>query len=226
MHTLKEIFEALSKTENGGELVADLQSQLSGIRSEAAASRVSKNKVLETLGLRNAEDPDVAVAELAKTITALQQAGGNPTALGTQVAALQAQVKELTGKYAASEEKAKAEREKRVATAIQSQIVSALTEGKAIKPEVFAKLLAGNVKAKDDDSLVFMNQDKELSVTDGVKQWLTDNPWAIKNDSQNGAGSGGGKPNGNGKLTWNDVKGMSRSEINSHWDEISKGVDS
>lgn len=45
-YTLKEIFEALGKIENGGAMVADLQDAISQVRQEAASNRVARNKVL------------------------------------------------------------------------------------------------------------------------------------------------------------------------------------
>lgn len=50
-YTLKEIFEALGKIENGGAMVAVLQDAISKVRKEAASNRVAHNKVLDALGL-------------------------------------------------------------------------------------------------------------------------------------------------------------------------------
>ena len=52
-YTLQQIFEALGKVENGGSMVADLQTEISKVRSEAANNRISRNKVLDALGLRD-----------------------------------------------------------------------------------------------------------------------------------------------------------------------------
>lgn len=57
MYTLEQIFEALGKAENGGAMAADLQNLITGVRNEAAANRVEKNKVLDALGLRSSDDP-------------------------------------------------------------------------------------------------------------------------------------------------------------------------
>ena len=50
-YTLKEIFEALGKIENGSAMVADLQDVISQVRQEVASNRVARNKVLDALGL-------------------------------------------------------------------------------------------------------------------------------------------------------------------------------
>ena len=218
-YTLQQIYEALGKVENGGAMVADLQDVISQTRNEAAASRVAKNKVLDALGIRG-EDSDDALKNLAETLKALKQAG-NPETLGTQIAAMQSQIKELTEKYNASETKAKAERDKRLEASRTAAVQAALAKGNALNPESMVKLVADSIVAKDDDSLVFKSGDKELPVEDGVKAWLSANPWAVKNTASGGAGSGGGKGGGS-SYTMDDLKTMTAEEINANWDEISK----
>ncbi len=223
-YTLQQIFEALGKIENGGAMVADLQDVISKTRTEAANNRVARNKVLDMLGLRDGDNLDTSLQNLAATMAIVKQLG-SPEELGTKMTSLEKQLKDLTEKYTASEKKATEEHDKRIQTAIKSQLAAALAKGKAIQPDVFTQLLLGNVKAKEDDSLVYKAGDKEISIAEGVESWLKDNPWAIKNDSHSGAGSGSGGKSGNDKqYSMDDIKGMSRDEINAHWDEISKGV--
>ena len=109
MYTLEQIFEALGKVENGGTMVADLQDAIRNAREEAAKSRIEKNKILDQLNLRQGDDVDGALKNLVATLAAVQLAGGDPNQLGMQMTELQKQVKDLTDKYNASEEKAKAE---------------------------------------------------------------------------------------------------------------------
>ena len=223
-YTLQQIFEALGKVENGGAMVADLQDVISKTRTEAANNRVARNKVLDMLGLRDGDNLDTSLQNLAATMAVIKQLG-SPEELGTKMTALEKQLKDLTEKYTASEKKVTEEHDKRIQTAIKSQLAAALAKGKAIQPDVFTQLLLANVKAKEDDSLVYKVGDKETSIAEGVEGWLKDNPWAIKNDSHSGAGSGSGSNGGNDKkYSMEDSKGMSRDEINAHWDEISKGV--
>ena len=223
-YTLQQIFEALGKIENGGAMVADLQDVISKTRTEAANNRVARNKVLDMLGLRDGDNLDTSLQNLAATMAVIKQLG-SPEELGTKMTALEKQLKDLTEKYTASEKKVTEEHDKRIQTAIKSQLAAALAKGKAIQPDVFTQLLLANVKAKEDDSLVYKVGDKETSIAEGVEGWLKDNPWAIKNDSHSGAGSGSGSNGGNDKkYSMEDIKGMSRDEINAHWDEISKGV--
>ncbi|HAM04949.1 MULTISPECIES: hypothetical protein [unclassified Megasphaera] len=221
-YTLQQIYEALSKIENGGTMVADLQDAISKVRAEAATNRVSRNKVLDALGLRDGENIDENLRNLTATLDIVRKIG-DPQQMGTQMASMQKQIKELTDKYTASEKLAAEEKAKRIQSTMKSQITAALTDGKAVKPDVFAQVLLGNVSAKEDGSLIFKDGDKEVSIADGVKGWLEANPWAVKNDSHPGSGQGGGGSH-HGAYTMDELKGMSRAEINQHWDEISKGV--
>ena len=61
----------------------------------------------------------------------------------------------------------------------------------AIKPENMAKLLEGSIIVKDDESLAYNGKNGEISLEDGVADWLKGNSWAVK---ANGGGSG--SPNG------------------------------
>ena len=218
MYTLDQIFAALGGVENGGAMVADLQAIITGARNEAAANRVERNKVLDALGLRGSDNPEAALNNLRTTLEALKKTG-NPETLGSQITALQDQVKELTDKYAASEEKAKAEHTKRINTAMHAALQAALAKGNALNPDAFVKLLSDQVVIGDDDSLSMKVGDKAVSIDEGVKDWLTTNPWAVKNTAAGGAGSGSA---GNPKKVYtpDDLKGMTPAEINAHWNEI------
>ena len=84
-YTLQQIFEDLEKVENGGSMVADLQTEISKVRSEAANNRISRNKVLDALGLRDSDNVDDSIKNLATTLSVLQQLGGDPQKMGTQM---------------------------------------------------------------------------------------------------------------------------------------------
>ncbi|MBS5519593.1 MAG: hypothetical protein SOU94_06590 [Acidaminococcus sp.] len=222
-YTLEQIFEALGKVENGGTMVADLQTLISSARNEAAANRVERNKVLDALGLRGSDNPEASLNNLRTTLEALKKTG-NPESLGSQFAALQNQVKELTDKYAASEEKAKAEHTKRINTAMHSALQSALAKGNALNPDAFVKLLSDQVVVGDDDSLGMKSGDKMVSIEEGVNGWLAGNPWAVKNTAAGGAGSGGvGAPKKT--YTMDDLKGMTPEQINKNWDNIKNSLE-
>lgn len=222
-YSLEQIYGALAASEHGADMVNDLQTEIGHLRKESGNYRAANKNILEQLGIDDASKAPETLAGIMATIKELKASGQAPDTVGTQLSALSKQVKDLTDKYTASEEKATTERNKRIQTAIQSQLTTALTDGKAIKPEVFSQLLMGNVKA-DDDSLVFKSGDKEVSVADGVKNWLQENAWAVKNDSTPGAGSGAPAGTVGKTYSMDDLSKMSREEINEHWDDISKGV--
>ena len=168
-YTLAQIFGALGSVENGQEMISSLQG------------------ILKKLGVNSVEELEKVVS----TLDTFKKAGNDPTALTAQLTQLTNQVKDLTAKYEQSEAKAKEERDKRIKTSINTQLLAALNKNNAIMPEEFAQLLSGKVAAKDDDSLVFISDDnKEISVEDGVKAWLSARPSAVKNTLTGGAGSG------------------------------------
>lgn len=181
-YTLAQIFGALGGVENGQEMISSLQ----GIIEENKKTDKS-GEILQKLGVNSIDELEKVVS----TLDTFKKAGNDPTALTNQLTQLTKQVKELTAKYEQSEAKAKEEREKRIKTSINTQLLAALNKNNAIMPEEFAQLLAAKVTAKDDDSLVFMSDDnKEISVEDGVKAWLSARPSAVKNTLTGGAGSG------------------------------------
>lgn len=217
-YTLEQIFEALGKADNGGAMVADLQSIISTARNEAAAYRVDRNKVLDALGIRESKDPEKSLLNMRTLMDEVSKLG-NPESLGGQLTTLQNQVKELTDKYAASEEKAKAEHTKRIDTAMYSALQAALAKGNALNPDAFVKLLSDQVVVGDDDSLGMKSGDKTVFIEEGVNNWLAGNPWAVKNTAAGGAGSGSaGSPRK--VYTTEDLKGMTPEQINAHWNEI------
>lgn len=217
-YTLEQIFEALGKADNGGAMVADLQSIISTARNEAAAYRVDRNKVLDALGIRESKNPEESLLNMRTLFDEVRKLG-NPESLGGPINTLQNQVKELTDKYAASEEKAKAEHTKRINTAMHAALQAALAKGNALNPDAFVKLLSDQVVIGDDDSLGMKAGDKTVSIEEGVNGWLAGNPWAVKNTAAGGAGSGSaGSPKK--VYTMDDLKGMTPAQINEHWNEI------
>ena len=181
-YTLVQIFGALGGVENGQEMISSLQ----GIIDENKKTDKS-GEILQKLGVNSIDELEKVVS----TLNTFKKAGNDPTVLTAQLSQLTKQVKDLTAKYEQSEAKAKEEREKRIKTNINTNLLSALNKENAIMPDEFAQLLAGKVVAKDDDSLIFLSDDnKEISIEEGVKAWLSARPNAVKNTLTGGAGSG------------------------------------
>lgn len=202
-YTLAQIFGALGGVENGQEMISSLQ----GIIDENKKTDKS-GEILQKLGVNSIDELEKVVS----TLNIIKKTGNDPNALAKQVTELASQVNEFKTKFEESEAKAKAERDKRIKTSINTQLMSELTKGNAIMPETFAQVLAGSVAAKDDDSLVFMGKDnKEISIADGVKAWLEANPSAVKNNIQPGAGSKAGAEGG-AKMTVQQLSDMNIKE--------------
>lgn len=87
-YTLQQIYETLSKIENGRTMVADMQDAISKVRAEAATNRVSRNKVLDALGLRDGEKIDENLRDLTATLDIVRKIG-DPQQMGTQMASMQ-----------------------------------------------------------------------------------------------------------------------------------------
>lgn len=190
--TLKEVYEALAGLENGADLTKVLNTEINGLRVEAGDWRAKYSGVADKLGIKGKTDQDEALAGIVNALAALSANGGKPDEIGRQLTQLTEQVKQLTEKAAAEETRAKTEREKRIGETKLNKAIAALQNGKAANPAEIAKIVLASIQAKDDDSLVFKDGDKELSVDEGVANWLKTNQWAVSNTQQPGAGSQGG----------------------------------
>lgn len=202
--TKEELLEFLRKQPDGTKFVATLDAMEFAYRTELERKTLdNKNirtkladtekllkvvkenysKVMTHLGIdENTEDLD---AEL-ETVSKIKSAD---TALQRKYEALENRYKrEIGEKDAAIAD----ERSRRHDLLKNNTIIAGLT-GKVHNPQEIAKLLLGNVKVNDDDSLLFTGADgKESSIEDGIKSWLSNNAWAAINPQNSGGGSGGG----------------------------------
>lgn len=194
---LEEIYTALAAIENGAVMTADIKAELNRLRNEAAGYRTQLQKVTTTLGLKDADNLDEAVTSLKTSLDAIEASGSKPNEIGTKLTALQKQVETLTQTVAEKEKLSTAEKEKRIAAVRNAKVVEALTAAKAVAPTELAKILAGNVQIKEDDSIVFVGSDgKESPLNEGIAGYLKANPVFVANGAAPGAGGGsGGSPN-------------------------------
>ena len=178
---MKDVYAALEKLDNGADLITAIKGEINTLNNEAKKNRIAgehtaeklKN-VLAGLDLEDADD----VADKAKNLKA---------ALDTF-----AQVNKVTKQLDAMTKTAQAEKTKRLDSLKMAKAVELLSKGHAASPENMAKLLEGNIIVKDDESLAYNGKDGEISLEDGVTDWLKENSWAVK---ANGGG-GSGSPNG------------------------------
>lgn len=157
-------------------------------QTAAQAAKAARDKVLAALGIKE-DNVDAELAGLTASLEALKKSGTKPDEVGAKLAALTGQITQLTEKYNQSEQRAAAERTKRIEAAKLNKAVAALTKGNAANPSEIAKIVLASIQAKDDDSIVYCDGDKELSIEDGVKAYLAANPWAVSNTQKPGAGS-------------------------------------
>lgn len=221
--TLEELLAALAKLPEGSKFAEALKAIIAAKEAELNQKGTQYKTLTKTLQeteekLKKAterlekfhdhtgvaddvEDLEAALAELkAKQEEAIKNGGkGAPeiTQLQGEIAKLRRDLKKATDSQLAFEKTATEEKSKRHNSERNRELLAALTEHKAIKPDQLLKILADKVKITDTDDVVFVKEDgDEIKVTDGVKTWLEANPEFLANNQNTGAGSGGGAGGG------------------------------
>ena len=192
--TLEEIYKMLAKVEGGADAVASIKAEITNLRNEAKANRIDKEgveKMLKDIGIGTDEKGKEQAESIKKLMEQLTAQHKSPTEVVPHLTELEKAVKDLTEKYNKAEEKANAAEAKRIASVTNAELIKALTDAKAVSPSQIAKILAGNVKAKDDGSLSYLMDDgkTEKSIKDGVAAYLKANPVFVSNGAGAGAGS-------------------------------------
>jgi hypothetical protein len=221
--TLEELLAALAKLPEGSKLAEALKAIITAKETELTQKGTQYKTMTKTLQeteekLKKAterlekfhdhtgvaddvEDLEAALADLkAKQEDALKNGGkGAPeiSQLQSEIAKLRRDLKKATDAQLAFEKTATEEKTKRHNSERNRELLAALTENKAIKPDQLLKILADKVKITDDDSVVYVKEDgEEIKVSDGVKTWLDANPEFLMNNQNPGGGSGGGAGGG------------------------------
>lgn len=122
---LSRIYEMLNGVEGGADAVASLKKEFTTLRNEAKENRISKEEILKALNLQNGEEGQRQAKELSELAERLRQTKTTPGAMNSRIDTLEKSIEDLKGKYEASAKEAAAEREKRIATATKSQLISA-----------------------------------------------------------------------------------------------------
>ena len=195
---MKDVYAALEKLDNGANLITAIKGEINTLNNEAKKNRIAgehtaeklKN-VLAGLDLEDADDVADKAKNLKATLDTFAQDGKKPTEVAKQITDLTAQVNKVTKQLDAMTKTAQAEKTKRLDSLKMAKAVELLSKGHAASQENMAKLLEGSIIVKDDESLAYNGKDGEISLEDGVADWLKENSWAVK---ANGGGSG--SPNG------------------------------
>lgn len=182
---LKEIFAKLETVEGGADMIAGIKAEQVRLRNESKTNRTKYEGILSALDLEDNDDVITSVGAIKKGLDDVKGTGKKPDELMRSL-------KELTDKVDTMTKTAANEKEKRISATKMNKALAALQAGKAVDPQTLSQLIIGNIEVKDDDSVVFKEGDKEMSVEDGVKAFLTARPWAVANSQEPGAGSGGG----------------------------------
>ncbi|WP_378955389.1 hypothetical protein [Pelosinus sp. sgz500959] len=204
---LKELLEALGKLQDGQKYVdalnaiiatkdGDLTKAKNDLKTTKAAVKESETKLKtaterlgklqDHLGIEDdIEDLDTALTELATA----KPKGADEKLLKR----LQKLENDRKKDKADADALLATERGKRHDAMKNQAIISALTAGKAIKPEKLIALLQNSVKVNDDDTLTFTDENgSEIAINDGVAAWLKANPEFVSNTQTPGGGSAGG----------------------------------
>lgn len=161
-----------------------LRSRAKDAEGKVTALQANVTKLNDHFGWDENTNLDDALVELSKNKNA------SPDLL-TKVARLEAKIKE----QATQQEKSLAdERGKRHAILKQDAIRKALTQENAANADALLDLFSGKVKIEEETDNLFLDDGKggQLSISEGVKSWMAENPWAVSNKQNPGAGSGGG----------------------------------
>jgi hypothetical protein len=146
--------------------------------------KTNVTKIHDHFGWDENTDLDDALVELSKNKNVSPD-------LIKKLERLESKMKEEAAKNAKSLED---ERGKRHTIIKQDAIRKALAKENAANPDALLDLFAGKVKIEEETDNLFLDDGKggQLSIDDGIKSWMSENPWAISNKQNPGAGSGGG----------------------------------
>lgn len=243
MATIDELLKSLEDRENGAEIievVKNLQQEISkknneakNLRERAKNSESSNvaltekfNKLLAREGIELGDDDDfdgVLDAHYAKkSVPAPAEQAAAPTAVESrELAGLRADMAKLTRemeKYKKTAEEAvksaAEEKSRRITAQRDRQIVDALTKGKAITPSMTAKIFNDRVRMLDDESLVCVGEDgNDVTLDEGVAQFLKEYPQFAENHQHAGSGGGGRGGKGTQVFTREQIAAMTPEDV-------------
>jgi len=193
-----KFYAAIAGLENGAELQAFIQGELSELRTECANRRVKNSDLvtaLAILGIQDGDDVKGKLTQVKGSLDAIAEKGGDPKDVGGQISALTQSVADLTKKLDDAEKRAATEKEQRIEEVKRNKVQEALTKGNVINPAI-AALVLPSVKTREDGSFAVVHEGQELSFDEGITKWLAANSWAISNTQTPGSGGSGNTGSG------------------------------
>lgn len=230
--------EAISKLENGAELIDAVKAEVNdkGKENKSLRDRLkgfgdrTADTIEAVFAALDAVDIDVS-GDVAEQLKAIGETAGKKTETDKQLATLQKQVTKLTETLTnAQTENAEILKKTNLKT-LESALAGAFTE-RVLNPSVTLKyhISNGDFVLNEAGQAVYKSADgtEEIITKGNIDKFLKDNPDAAKNTQQSGAGSTpkdkGGDPNAGGgenkTFTIEQVKAMSPAEVAKNYDAV------
>lgn len=173
---VKGLYEKLEGLEGGAELVSGFRGVIAKLNAEAKQYRESYEKAEALLQEKTKE-----FKELEAQFETTHQ---------SEIEKMKRTVEKLVKER--DEEKAAraSERKERIKASINAEVVDALTKGNAFDPLELAHNITKDVRINDDGTYAYVGADGgEMTIADGVGEWLKSRTWAQKSTQKQGAGS-------------------------------------
>lgn len=209
MKTKEEIIAALKNLEGGEEfvtgfnnllkdannnikLVKELTTKVSDLTADKEALTGNYNKLFDFIGLPlDTSNLDGALEEAKKKWQQQDKPNADIATLKSQLNEMKRNYKTLSDKSAEFEKQASTEKTKRQGMIKEMALRTALEVNKALNPAITSRLMMGNIKVLDDDSVIYVDDDgSEVTVDEGVKSFLDKYPDYRANRQLSGAGGG------------------------------------
>ena len=209
MKTKEEIIAALKNVEGGEEfvtgfnnllkdannnikLVKELTAKVSNLTADKETLTGNYNKLFDFIGLPlDTSNLDEALEEIKKKRQQEDKSTADIATLKSQLNEMKRNYKTLSDKSAEFEKQASTEKTKRQGMIKEMALRTALEVNKALNPVITSRLMMGNIKVLDDDSVIYVDDDgSEVTVDEGVKSFLTKYPDYRANRQLSGAGGG------------------------------------
>lgn len=209
MKTKEEIIAALKNLEGGEEfvtgfnnllkdannnikLVKELTTKVSDLTADKETLTGNYNKLFDFIGLPlDTSNLDEALEEAKKKRQQQDKPNADIATLKSQLNEMKRNYKTLSDKSAEFEKQASTEKTKRQGMIKEMALRTALEVNKALNPAITSRLMMGNIKVLDDDSVIYVDDDgSEVTVDEGVKSFLDKYPDYRANRQLSGAGGG------------------------------------
>ena len=182
----------LKDANNNTKLVKELTAKVSDLTADKETLTGNYNKLFDFIGLPlDTSNLDEALEEIKKKQQKNDKSTADIATLKSQLNEMKRNYKTLSDKSAEFEKQASTEKTKRQGMIKEMALRTALEANKALNPAITSRLMMGNIKVLDDDSVIYVEDDgSEVTVDEGVKAFLTKYPDYRANRQISGAGGG------------------------------------